>query len=150
MAKIKIFKVGRFKTNCYLVSNDEESRFFLVDPGGKIKNFDVSSYKIDYILLTHGHFDHISNAAEYKELTGAKIVISKTEEDFINDGSLNLTKAGLEIAERTYERHTVLSQIFELLGVDKEIAVADACKIEHVISNETFEALKNHLHKELK
>lgn len=67
-----------------------------------------------------------------------------------NDGSLNLTKAGLEIAERTYERHTVLSQIFELLGVDKEIAVADACKIEHVISNETFEALKNHLHKELK
>lgn len=67
-----------------------------------------------------------------------------------NNGSLNLTKAGLEIAERTYERHTVLSQIFELLGVDKEIAVADACKIEHVISNETFEALKNHLHKELK
>ncbi|MDO4830157.1 MAG: metal-dependent transcriptional regulator [Clostridia bacterium] len=67
-----------------------------------------------------------------------------------NDGSLNLTKAGLEIAKRTYERHTVLSQIFELLGVDKEIAVADACKIEHVISNETFEALKNHLHKELK
>lgn len=67
-----------------------------------------------------------------------------------NNGSLNLTKAGLEIAERTYERHMVLSQIFELLGVDKEIAVADACKIEHVISNETFEALKNHLHKELK
>lgn len=67
-----------------------------------------------------------------------------------NNGSLNLTNAGLEIAERTYERHTVLSQIFELLGVDKEIAVADACKIEHVISNETFEALKNHLHKELK
>ncbi len=67
-----------------------------------------------------------------------------------NNGSLNLTKAGLEIAEKTYERHTVLSQIFELLGVDKEIAVADACKIEHVISNETFEALKNHLHKELK
>lgn len=63
------------------------------------------------------------------------------------DGSLNLTDAGLEIAERTYERHTVLSQIFELLGVDKEIAAADACKIEHVISNETFEALKNHLHK---
>lgn len=63
------------------------------------------------------------------------------------DGSLNLTDAGHEIAERTYERHTVLSQIFELLGVDKEIAAADACKIEHVISNETFEALKNHLHK---
>lgn len=91
MAKIKIFKVGRFKTNCYLVSNNEENHFFLVDPGGKIKNFDISSYKIDYILLTHGHFDHISYAEEYKELTGAKIVISKNEEDFINDGLLNLS-----------------------------------------------------------
>ncbi len=61
------------------------------------------------------------------------------------DGALKLTEAGLEIAERTYERHTVLSQIFELLGVDKDVAAADACKIEHVISNETFSALKNHL-----
>ena len=66
------------------------------------------------------------------------------------DGALKLTEAGLEIAERTYERHTVLSQIFELLGVDKDIATADACKIEHVISNETFSALKKHFHSNLK
>ena len=61
------------------------------------------------------------------------------------DGGLHLTEAGAEIAERTYERHTVLSEFFEKLGVNEETAVADACKIEHVISSETFEAVKKHL-----
>lgn len=57
-------------------------------------------------------------------------------------GALELTEAGLEVATRTYERHTVLSELFEKLGVSKDRAAADACKIEHVISNETFAALK--------
>ena len=61
------------------------------------------------------------------------------------DGGLTLTQAGAEIAERTYERHTVLTQMFIKLGVDKKIAENDACKIEHVISSETFDALKKHL-----
>lgn len=61
------------------------------------------------------------------------------------DGALNLTELGQEIAEKTYERHTVLSALFEKLGVSRETAVADACKIEHVISDETFSALKKHL-----
>ena len=61
------------------------------------------------------------------------------------DGGITLTEAGLEVAERTYERHTVLSELFMKLGVDEENAVNDACKIEHVISAETFEALKKHL-----
>ena len=58
------------------------------------------------------------------------------------NGGLELTKAGLEVAERTYERHTVLSELFMKLGVNEERATADACKIEHVISAETFDALK--------
>ena len=58
------------------------------------------------------------------------------------NGGLELTKAGLEVAERTYERHTVLSELFMKLGVNEERATADACKIEHVISAETFAALK--------
>ena len=62
-----------------------------------------------------------------------------------NDGGIALTDAGLEVAEHTYERHTVLSALFMRLGVDEENAVNDACKIEHVISAETFEALKKHL-----
>lgn len=63
------------------------------------------------------------------------------------DGALKLTPLGEEIAQKTFERHTVLSAIFEKLGVNKETAAADACKIEHVISDETFFALKNHLEK---
>lgn len=66
------------------------------------------------------------------------------------DGGITLTKAGLEVAERTYERHTVLSELFMKLGVDEENAVNDACKIEHVISSTTFTALKKHLNEALK
>lgn len=61
------------------------------------------------------------------------------------DGGLHLTEAGLEVAASTYEKHTVLSDLFMRLGVSEEVAVADACKIEHVISKETFAALKQHL-----
>ena len=48
-------------------------------------------------------------------------------------------------SEKTYERHTVLSKLFVMLGVNPETAAADACKMEHIISDETFAALKNHL-----
>ncbi len=65
------------------------------------------------------------------------------------DGGIILTEAGLEVAERTYERHTVLSEMFIRLGVDEETAVNDACKIEHVISSKTFAALKKHLNRDL-
>ena len=62
-----------------------------------------------------------------------------------DDGSLILTDLGREIAEKTYERHTVLSKLFVMLGVNPESPAADACKMEHIISDETFAALKNHL-----
>lgn len=61
------------------------------------------------------------------------------------DGGITLTDSGLEVAERTYERHTVLSELFMRLGVDEENAVNDACKIEHVISSVTFSAIKKHM-----
>lgn len=66
-----------------------------------------------------------------------------------SEGALNLTPLGKEIAEKTYERHTVLSKLFMSLGVSEEASTADACKIEHVISDETFNALKNHLKEHL-
>ena len=64
-----------------------------------------------------------------------------------SDGGLVLTDAGREIAEKIYERHTVLSQVLISLGVPEKQAVEDACKIEHDISDETFEALKAHFGK---
>ena len=67
-----------------------------------------------------------------------------------HDGGLHLTEAGLEVAQRTYERHTVLSEFFIRLGVDEETATNDACKIEHVISSSTFAALKKYLNEQMK
>jgi len=58
------------------------------------------------------------------------------------DGFLTLTEEGTVIAEKIYERHTVLSAALIALGVDRETAAEDACKIEHVISDSTFTAIK--------
>ena len=58
------------------------------------------------------------------------------------EGFLHLTESGAEIAEKTYERHRLLTELFVSLGVREEIAAEDACKIEHDISDESFEALK--------
>ena len=60
------------------------------------------------------------------------------------DGFLRLTDKGKEKAERIYERHTLLTQLFINLGVDEETATEDACRIEHYISDKTFEAIKKH------
>ena len=59
-----------------------------------------------------------------------------------DDGGLALTDAGREIGEKIYERHTVLTELLVKLGVSREIAAEDACKLEHAISDESFEALK--------
>ena len=63
------------------------------------------------------------------------------------DGYITLTDAGRKIAETIYERHTLLTDWLTTLGVDNEIAAQDACRIEHVLSPETFEAIKKHVKK---
>ena len=65
---------------------------------------------------------------------------------FINiskEGYLTLTKSGEETAQKMFERHTVISKFLISLGVDEETATEDACRIEHVISDKSFEAIKN-------
>ena len=62
-------------------------------------------------------------------------------------GYITLTDEGRVIAEATFERHQVITRLFVSLGVPEAIAAEDACKVEHVLSKETFEALKNHLEK---
>ncbi|MBO5032326.1 MAG: metal-dependent transcriptional regulator [Lachnospiraceae bacterium] len=61
------------------------------------------------------------------------------------EGFIYLTDSGKEIAEMIYERHELLSDWLIRLGVDKNIATEDACRIEHVISKESFEAIKRHI-----
>ena len=60
------------------------------------------------------------------------------------NGYLTLTDLGLEVANKIYERHTLLTDFLVKIGVDKETAANDACKMEHVISDETFAAIKRH------
>lgn len=60
-------------------------------------------------------------------------------------GHITLTESGLSIAESILERHRVLSQMLIRLGVDPEIASGDACRLEHVISKESFDAIKKHI-----
>ena len=61
------------------------------------------------------------------------------------DGALTLTESGLEIAKKVYERHTILTNVLIRLGVSPEVAAEDACKMEHVVSDETFKAMKRHM-----
>ena len=61
------------------------------------------------------------------------------------NGYIKLTEAGETRAKTIYERHTVLTTLFMRLGVDEETATEDACRIEHYISDKTFEAIKNHM-----
>ena len=61
-----------------------------------------------------------------------------------DDGHIKLTPSGLEVAEKILTRHRLLTELLVALGVDQQMASADACRIEHVISEETFEALKTH------
>ena len=61
------------------------------------------------------------------------------------DGHISLTPSGLAIAAKMYERHTLISRMLMKLGVSEKAAVEDACRIEHVISEESFEAIKHHI-----
>ena len=62
-------------------------------------------------------------------------------------GFLHLTDAGKELAEKIYDRHTTLTEALMSLGVERESAAEDACRIEHVISDESFRAIKAHMQK---
>jgi len=62
-----------------------------------------------------------------------------------SDGYITLTDSGREIAQSIYDRHTLISDWLILLGVDKEIAVRDACKMEHGMSEQSFSAIRSHI-----
>ena len=64
--------------------------------------------------------------------------------DVDGNGFITPTESGLELAKKIFERHTVLSGLLVSLGVDSETAAEDACRIEHVISDKSFEAIKKH------
>ena len=107
-----------------------------------------------YILSQKSPFVRSVDVAEYMGFSKPSVsrAMSLLRENgyVIMDGNgfLTLTDSGLEVASCIYERHKLLTQWLVRLGVPEEIAAEDACKIEHVISEESFEAIKSHIHKQ--
>ena len=94
---------------------------------------------------------HAVDIAEYMSFSKPSVsrgLARLKADDYIlvkeNCNCIWLTEKGKEVAERIYERHVVITQMLERIGVSPENAAADACKIEHDLSNETFELLKKH------
>lgn len=90
----------------------------------------------------------IANELNFKKSSVSVAMKKLRESNHITvtpEGFIYLTETGRELAETIYERHLLLSSWLERLGVDPEIASADACRIEHVISPESFEAIKHHM-----
>ena len=91
----------------------------------------------------------ISEYMGYSKPSVSRAVGLLKKDDFITvdkDGHILLTEKGLDTAKKILSRHTILTELLILLGVSRETAAQDACRIEHVVSDETFEAIKNHLH----
>lgn len=107
-----------------------EAILVLSQKNGFVRSIDVSEY-LGYSKPS------VSRAVGILK-NGNYIVMDK-------DGSLTLTDSGKAIAEKIFERHTILSQLLVRLGVSQETANADACKLEHAISDESFEAIKRHM-----
>ena len=90
----------------------------------------------------------IATEMEFKKSSVSVAMKNLRENNYItvtDAGYIYLTPSGREIAEMIFERHSFLSGWLKALGVDSQTAVEDACRIEHVISKESFEAIKNHI-----
>lgn len=92
----------------------------------------------------------IVNELHYKKPSVSVAMKKLRENGYITtdeDGFISLTTQGSEVAERIYERHQVLTSVLISLGVDPDVAASDACKIEHHLSQQTFDCLKAHIRK---
>ncbi len=92
----------------------------------------------------------IARAMNFSRPSVSVTVHNLEKEHFIkinDNGTIKLEPAGLEIAERIYERHTVITDLLIAIGVSEEVAAEDACKIEHDISVETFDCVKKAIKK---
>ena len=107
-----------------------ESIYVLARKSGAVRSLDVATYM---------NFSKPSVSRAVGLLKeGGFILVDKS-------GYITLTSSGLEIAQKIYERHTLLSDFLIRLGVDPAIAAEDACKMEHDISDSSFEAIKRHV-----
>ena len=110
-----------------------EAILILKQNKGSVRSIDIAHYL---------NFSKPSVSIAMKNLRNSELITVDS------DGFISLTDAGHEIADTIFERHTVLSNMLIKLGVSAEIAAEDACRMEHVISPESFNAIKEHLSSE--
>lgn len=94
---------------------------------GHVRSIDISEY-LGYSKPSVSRAVGLLKAGEYIQVD--------------HDGTITLTESGLKIAEKIYERHTVLTALLVKMGVSEEVAAADACRLEHAVSDESFRAIK--------
>lgn len=107
---------------------------------------------LETILILSEHLEHVRSLDVAAHMGFSKPSVSRAvsllkEAGYVSmdsSGYLTLTDVGLSIAQKIYERHNLLSKLFMDIGVDKETALEDACKIEHYISDVTFEKIKEY------
>ena len=105
---------------------------------------------LETIYILSGRLEKVRSIDIVNELNYSKPTISVMMKQFRengyinmdNDGYITLTDKGLEIAQKMYERHEIIASFFISLGVDETVAYTDSCKIEHDISDESFNAMK--------
>ena len=106
-----------------------ESIHVLLQKNGSVRSIDISEHM--------GYSKPSVSRAVGLLKKGGYIVVDE-------NGFITLTESGENVAMKIYERHTVLSRMLMALGVDPETAAEDACRLEHAISDKSFEAIKNH------
>lgn len=109
-----------------------EAIFVLSRERGRVRSIDVSEY-LGYSKPSVSRAVGLLKNGEYLTVDP--------------DGSLVLTDSGREIAEKIYERHTFLTALLTRMGVSRETAAEDACRLEHAISDESFQAIKEYVSK---
>lgn len=105
---------------------------------------------LEAILVLHKKTGHVRSIDVSEYLGYSKPSVSRAVGllrsggyiDVDRDGTITLTDSGSAVAEKIYERHTVLSALLMKMGVSEAVATADACKLEHAISDESFRAIK--------
>lgn len=120
---MKIVTVNNYRTdeNCYILINDGHAA--VIDPGSEAEEIIESAEgaKIDYILLTHCHYDHIIGMEELRNLTGAKFLASRICAENTADSTVNLTEAALGEAIEVKMPEEIISSEINLCGMDIKV-----------------------------
>lgn len=122
-----------------------------------MKILEAAENYLEIILIEQEKLGHvrsidICNALNYSKPTISVMMKQLRENGYIEmnqDGFITLTGKGSEIAMKIYERHELLAKMLIAIGVDKDVAYHDACKIEHDISESSFEKLKAHYYRNI-